>query len=80
VAAISSDAALADDLAQFVGGDEAGLDAEMAEVLGRPLHCSSWFQTSRATLELTGGRKAEAARLLDISRRSLYDKIKSYGL
>ena len=34
----------------------------------------------RATLEYTGGNKAEAARVLEISRRTLFRKIKTYGL
>lgn len=33
-----------------------------------------------ATLELTGGNKAEAARVLSIGRRTLFRKVKEYGL
>ena len=33
-----------------------------------------------ATLERTGGNRARAARILGISRTSLYDKLKKYGI
>ena len=33
-----------------------------------------------ATLERTDGNRARAARILGISRTSLYDKLKKYGI
>ncbi|MHC4988889.1 MAG: helix-turn-helix domain-containing protein [Planctomycetota bacterium] len=34
----------------------------------------------RRTLELTGQNRAEAAKILQIGERTLYRKIKEYGL
>lgn len=34
----------------------------------------------QAALELTGGKVAQAAKLLDVDRRTLYRMIKRYGL
>ena len=34
----------------------------------------------RMTLESTGGNKKEAAAILSISRRALYNKLEKYGL
>ena len=34
----------------------------------------------RATLEITGGRRGEAARMLGIPRRTFYNRLKALGI
>lgn len=48
-------------------------------LVGRPLTDVERFYIERA-LELTGGRRDEAARILGIGERTLYRKIKEYNL
>ncbi len=50
-----------------------------------PVHAGmTWDEIERAairsTLDMTGGNKAEAARVLAIGRRTLFRKLKEYGL
>ena len=49
------------------------------EMLGRPLEDVE-RQHILKTLELTGQNRAEAAKILQIGERTLYRKIKEYGL
>ena len=49
------------------------------EMLGRPLEDVE-REHIRKTLELTGHNRAEAAKILQIGERTLYRKIKEYGL
>jgi two-component system, NtrC family, response regulator HydG len=58
-------------------------DATPAEAI--PVHVGmTWDEIERAaiqsTLDSTGGNKAEAARVLAIGRRTLFRKLKEYGL
>jgi len=53
----------------------AGADA----LIGRPLVEVERFYIEKA-LEATGGKRAEAAALLGIGERTLFRKIKEYGL
>ena len=48
-------------------------------LVGRPLNDVERYYIQRA-LELTDGRREEAATLLGIGERTLYRKIKEYGL
>lgn len=48
-------------------------------LIGRPLLDVEKYYISRA-LEMTGGKRAEAARLLGIGERTLFRKIKEFGL
>jgi two-component system response regulator HydG len=49
------------------------------DMLGRPLE-EVEREHIRRTLELTGQNRAEAAKILQIGERTLYRKIKEYGL
>ena len=57
------------------GGDFAGADA----LIGKPLSAVEKYYIQR-TLELTAGKRAEAAQMLGIGERTLFRKIKEYGL
>ena len=60
------------------GADEAfshGADT----LIGKPLTEVEKYYIARA-LELTEGRRAEAAKMLGIGERTLFRKIKEYGL
>ncbi|MBL8850637.1 MAG: sigma-54-dependent Fis family transcriptional regulator [Planctomycetaceae bacterium] len=59
------------------GGDAFGHGADM--LIGRPLTEVEKYYIARA-LELTEGKRAEAAKLLEIGERTLFRKIKEYGL
>jgi two-component system response regulator HydG len=48
-------------------------------LVGRPMEEVEAFYIARA-LEMTGGKREEAAKLLNIGERTLYRKIKEYGL
>lgn len=61
--------------APIVSGDSYSQD----EMLGRPLEDVE-RQHIQKTLELTGHNRAEAAKILQIGERTLYRKIKEYGL
>ncbi|GIX05210.1 MAG: sigma-54-dependent Fis family transcriptional regulator [Planctomycetaceae bacterium] len=63
---------------------EGGVGAERGDqdgdgLVGRPLEEVERYYIQR-TLELTGGRRDEAARILGIGERTLYRKIKQYNL
>jgi two-component system response regulator HydG len=61
-------------------GNGAPLTASGADgLIGRPLTEVERFYIARA-LELTEGKREEAAKLLGIGERTLYRKIKDYGL
>jgi two-component system, NtrC family, response regulator HydG len=62
-------------------GDSAGLPALPGSdsLVGRPLTDVERYYIHRA-LELTEGKREEAAQLLGIGERTLYRKIKEYGL
>ncbi|HID22951.1 MAG TPA: sigma-54-dependent Fis family transcriptional regulator, partial [Planctomycetaceae bacterium] len=75
---------LPDEIAPLASGDggdggllpaQAGTDA----LIGRPLSEVGKYYIQRA-LELTNGKREEAASLLGIGERTLYRKIKEYGL
>jgi two-component system response regulator HydG len=53
--------------------------ARPSGLLGRPL-CEVERYYIEQALELTGGNREEAARMLDIGERTLYRKIKTWGL
>ena len=59
------------------GGLPAGSGAD--SLIGRPMDEVEAYYIAKA-LELTGGNRHEAARLLGIGERTLYRKIKEYGL
>ena len=50
-----------------------------AALIGKPLSSVEKHYIQR-TLELTGGKRAEAAQMLGIGERTLFRKIKEYGL
>ncbi|MBI1315029.1 response regulator [bacterium] len=56
-----------------------GIGAGADSLVGRPMDEIEKYYMSR-TLELTNGNRQEAARLLGIGERTLYRKIKEYGL
>lgn len=58
-----------------LGGVRSGVDM----LIGRPLNDVEKYYIERA-LELTGGRREEAATMLDIGERTLYRKIKEYDI
>ena len=53
--------------------------AQKAEPLRRAVERAK-VETIRATLAATNGRRNEAAEILGISRKTLWEKIKSYGI
>jgi len=71
------------EIAEFATNVPPSLDAEMHTgadgLVGRPLSEVERFYIERA-LELTEGKREEAANLLGIGERTLYRKIKDYGL
>lgn len=69
------------ELAEFVGeSGEAFLSGAGADTLiGRPLEEVEKYYIARA-LELTDGRREETAKMLGIGERTLYRKIKEFGL
>jgi two-component system response regulator HydG len=73
---------LREDIRPAGGAGDDGLDAHMAGVdglVGRPLLDVEKYYISRA-LDMTGGKRAEAAKLLGIGERTLFRKIKEFGL
>ncbi|MFO1041664.1 MAG: sigma-54 dependent transcriptional regulator [Planctomycetaceae bacterium] len=67
-------------LGQTVEGDVASNAARGADFLiGRPFTEVEKFYIERA-LELTGGKREEAAKILEIGERTLYRKIKEYDI
>lgn len=60
-----------------IDGGTAGSGSDM--LIGRPLEEVEKFYIARA-LELTGGRREEAATMLGIGERTLYRKIKEFDL
>jgi two-component system response regulator HydG len=56
-----------------------GIGSGADSLVGRPMDEIEKYYMSR-TLELTNGNRQEAARLLGIGERTLYRKIKEYGL
>ena len=71
-----------DDIRKLVrdGDDSPVLAASGADALvGRPLSDVEKYYIQRA-LELTDGKREEAASILGIGERTLYRKIKEYGL
>jgi two-component system response regulator HydG len=64
-----------------MGGEAGGLAAGSGTdlLIGKPLSDVEKYYISRA-LELTDGKREEAATLLGIGERTLYRKIKEYGL
>jgi len=70
------------EIARSAGGETDGGDAFTpgADMLiGRPLTEVEKYYIARA-LELTDGKRAEAAKMLGIGERTLFRKIKEYGL
>ena len=54
-------------------------DEHTASLIGQPLsEIERW--AVEQTLRLTGGNREETARILGIGARTLYRKIKEYGL
>jgi len=74
---------LPDEIAPVAGesGDGGALPAQAGTdaLIGRPLSEVEKYYIQRA-LELTNGKREEAASLLGIGERTLYRKIKEYGL
>ncbi|MGB9689210.1 helix-turn-helix domain-containing protein, partial [Thermogutta sp.] len=67
---------------QFADGDTRRTDANnvsLAALVGKPLEEIEKMFIAE-TLRATGGNREEAARLLGIGERTLYRKIKEYGL
>ncbi len=62
-----------------VGLGGAGAVTGADSLIGRPMDEIEKYYVTR-TLELTNGNRQEAARLLGIGERTLYRKIKEYGL
>jgi two-component system response regulator HydG len=60
-------------------GDPLLLDAGADALIGQPLEKVEAHYIARA-LELTGGKREEAAKMLNIGERTLYRKLKEYGL
>ncbi len=56
-----------------------GIGSGADSLIGRPMDEIEKYYMSR-TLELTNGNRQEAARLLGIGERTLYRKIKEYGM
>ena len=76
---------LPDEIADLAGPDD-GEDAREVggadgadRLIGRPLAEVERFYVERA-LELTGGKREDAAKMLGIGERTLYRKIKEWGL
>ena len=72
---------LPDEFAAASAGDTLApaADSSLSSLVGRPLtELEKQFITE--TLQLTGGNREEAATMLDIGQRTLYRKIKEYGL
>lgn len=71
------------EIAPLVTNEEAMADGENASgadsLIGRPMDEVEKYYIQRA-LELTDGNREETARLLGIGERTLYRKIKEYGL
>ena len=73
---------LREDIRPAGSGADDGLDAQMSGadgLVGRPLIDVEKYYISRA-LDMTGGKRAEAAKLLGIGERTLFRKIKEFGL
>lgn len=66
-------------LAKSVDGNAPPAAAGADSLIGRPLEEVEAYYIARA-LELTHGKREEAARMLGIGERTLYRKIKEYGL
>jgi two-component system response regulator HydG len=68
---------------EFTGGETAAAPADssdgIGELVGRPLEEVEKLYIAE-TLKATGGNREEAATLLGIGERTLYRKIKEYGL
>jgi two-component system response regulator HydG len=61
--------------ADGTGGISRGADG----LIGRPFTEVEKFYIERA-LELTGGKREEAAKMLEIGERTMYRKIKEYNI
>ncbi|MEX0876711.1 MAG: sigma-54 dependent transcriptional regulator [Phycisphaerales bacterium] len=61
------------------GGGEAGASTQSGSLAGTSLEQLE-KQAIRETLKLTGGNREQTARLLGIGERTLYRKLKEYGL
>ena len=76
---------LPDDIAALAPGDAGDEAAPVPtgggadHLIGRPLADVERFYAERA-LEITGGKREDAAKLLGIGERTLYRKIKEWGL
>lgn len=75
-----------DDLPDELAPPGAGLESAASpgvagadNLIGRPLEDVESYYIARA-LELTNGKREEAARMLGIGERTLYRKLKEYGL
>jgi two-component system response regulator HydG len=68
---------LTEEVASAVSGDSAAAGA--AGLVGRPIEEIEKYYIAE-TLKQTGGNREEAARLLGIGERTLYRKIKEYGI
>lgn len=67
------------DLPEFIRGPRDIVPASMAGLVGRPLEEVERILIEK-TLQATGGNREQAAKILNIGTRTLYRKIKEYGL
>ncbi len=65
--------------AQFLSSENSDSYSCLKPLIGQPLE-EIEKRFIKQTLEFTGGNREEAARLLNIGQRTLYRKIKDYGL
>ena len=70
---------LTEDLQQVASAGRSEADAGVDSLIGRSLEDVERHYLA-VTLKLTGGNREEAARLLGIGERTLYRKIKEYGI
>jgi len=70
---------LTEDLQQAASAGRTEADAGVDSLIGRSLENVERHYLAE-TLKLTGGNREEAARLLGIGERTLYRKIKEYGI
>jgi two-component system response regulator HydG len=61
------------------GDSEGSYEGGLATLVGKPLSEIEGIFIAE-TLKVTGGNREEAARMLGIGERTLYRKIKEYGL
>lgn len=66
--------------ASLFANKEEILESDLPPMAELPIHCNDEYERIKEALRVTKGNKSKAAELLQIDRKTLYNKLAKYGL